>query len=231
MSEPTPALRVCGVLCAVTVGMVACPTAALCDPILVNGSFEIGPPPFGNQDIDILPGSADILGWTITGAGVDLLEDPWDVSDGLRAIDLDGRSPGGIAQTIATSVGGLYSVAFDVSGNPGGPLLKAFRVTVGDFAQDYEFDSSGQALDALIWQTIAFSFVAWGETSTLQFASLSVEGNAYGALIDNVAVSAVSTPTPVPEPATAVMFGSGFALAVLSSFRRRRLSRRFEERF
>jgi len=202
---------------AVTALAVLPPVSVSASPLLVNGSFELGPPPFDNHDIDIPSGSTDITGWLVTGGGIDLLEDPWDVTDGLRGVDLDGRSPGGIAQTFATNAGELYAVSFDLSGNPEGPaILKMVRVTVGGFSQDYTFDSSGQTIDALLWQTIVFLFVASEANSTLSFASLSVPGNAYGALIDNVNVVAA-----VPEPSTLALLGSAIGLVSL----RRRVHR------
>jgi choice-of-anchor C domain-containing protein len=141
------------------------------------------------------------------------LGDAWDVSDGTRAVDLDGRDAtfSGIQQTFATEIGQTYSVTFDLSGNPeGGPLLKQLQVSVGDFSQDYSFDSSGQTLDALIWQTVTFSFVALDTTSTLAFTSLSSTPSSFGPLVDNVSVTAV------PEPATVLL------MAAASSFLFRR---------
>src|SRR5687768_5578552 len=116
-------------------------------PILINGSFEQGPPPFTSHDIGIPAGSTDVTGWMILGGGVDLLEDPWDVSDGERAIDLDFRSPGGVEQTFGTAPGQKYVLSFDLSGNPeGGALLKELQVAAGNALQDYSFDSTGQTL-------------------------------------------------------------------------------------
>jgi choice-of-anchor C domain-containing protein len=173
--------------------------------VVVNGSFEQGPPPFDFQDIDIPPGSTAITGWLVTGGGIDLLEDPWDVSDGIRAIDLDGTDAlsGGIEQTFATVVGQSYVVTFDLSGNPGGPpQVKTVRVAVDGFTQDYAFDSSGQSIQGLTWQPITFSFIATGTTATLSFTSLTPFANSYGALIDNVRVSAL--------PGTSVKTGRFF---------------------
>jgi choice-of-anchor C domain-containing protein len=157
---------------------ISFPQRARADSILINGSFELGPPPFSNQDIDIPSASTAITGWLVTGNGIDLLGYPWDVSDGIRAIDLDGRSPGGIEQTFATDVGQTYVVSFDLSGNPGNgqpgtglPIIKQLLVSVDDFAQQYAFDSSGLTIEALTWQTIMFSFIASDTTATLSFTA------------------------------------------------------------
>jgi choice-of-anchor C domain-containing protein len=196
---------------------VFCASPASAVPILVNGGFEQGPPPFSIHDIDIPTGSTAITGWTVTGAGIDLLEDPWDVSDGIRAIDLDGRSPGGIEQSFATIIGGLYTVSFDLSGNPeGGSLLKQMRLSIGGFSQAFTFDSTGQTIDSLVWAPMTFSFVAADSAATLAFASLSHDGSAYGALIDNVQVSSV------PEPSTMVLLAVGLVGVVGMRHRRRR---------
>lgn len=185
------------------------PSIAQGSSLLLNGSFEQGPPPFNNQDIDIVAGSTDITGWLVT-AGIDLLEDPWDVADGLRAVDLDGRSPGAIQQTFATDVGQTYLVSFQYSGNPSGSLVtKDARVTAGDFSNIFAFDTTGQTITNLTWITASFLFTATDTSSTLAFASLSAADSAYGMVIDNVSVSAV------PEPATLALLVTGFAVAGL----------------
>ncbi len=212
----------------VVVLSVFVPATAYASPILVNGSFETtsGIPNNG----ELLAGSTAITGWTVTGTSlsndvIDYLDPPWDVSDGIHAIDLDGRNAlgGGIYQAFATAVGETYAVSFDLSGNPdGGPLVKQVRVAVGGFTQDYQFDSSGQSVAALNWQPIAFSFLAVNATTTLSFTSLTPTPNSYGPLIDNVAVNeAPKDLTPVPEPGTLALFGTG-ALGLLGRARRRR---------
>lgn len=114
------------------------------------------------------------------------------MSDGIRAVDLDGAfSTGGIQQTFATVLGQTYDVTFDLYGNSdGGPQIKQVRVSVDSFLQDYSFDTQGQTRSTLIWQPTAFSFVASGSSATLSFASLSPSGNSWGGFIDNVSVVA-----------------------------------------
>lgn len=180
------------------------PTPASAISILVNGSFESGPP-IPTFDINILGGSTAIDGWTETGEGIDYLGPPWDVTAGVRGIDLDGNDiVGGIQQTFATTPGQRYLLAFDLSGNPGGPpLLKQMRLDIAGLTQNYSHDSTGQIREALLWQAISLPFVASGSTTTLAFTSLSPAGNSFGALIDNVSVA------PVPEPATLLLVSAG----------------------
>jgi choice-of-anchor C domain-containing protein len=203
--------------------LFAAATPTFADPILVNGSFEMGPV-VGGHDVDVAAGSVDITGWIVTGDGpsaIDYLGPAWDVSDGVHAVDLDGRNSlfSGIQQTFSTVAGFVYQVSFDLSGNPGDspgnglPLVKQARVMVDGFSQDYSFDSSGQALDALVWQAMTFSFVASGSSATLAFTSLTPTPNSYGALIDNVSVTAV------PEPPAAALLGCGVFAIVLRRWR------------
>ena len=186
--------------------LVVLSPAASASPILVNGSFESGPPMNGFQDVDVLAGSNVIPGWEVFGVSIDYLGPPWDVADGVHAVDLDGRNAtfSGVRQTFATVSGQTYVVGFDLSGNPvGGPVVKNVRVNVDGFTQDYAFDVTGLSLDALMWQPIGLSFVAPGTSSTLSFMSLQATPNSYGPLIDNASV------TPVPEPSTWLLVSSG----------------------
>ena len=167
--------------------------------IVVNGSFEVGPS-FSSQDLDVAAGSTALDGWVVTGVGssaIDYLGSPWDVSDGVHAVDLDGRDSlgSGIQQTFSTTPGQSYVVSFDLSGNPGTgaagtglPTIKSIRVTVADVLHDYQFDSTGQSITTLNWVPISFSFVASDITTTLAFTSLTGFANSYGALIDHVSV-------------------------------------------
>jgi choice-of-anchor C domain-containing protein len=162
---------------------------ALCVPtlshakLLTNGSFEVGPAiPSGQSYVTVSGSSTAITGWTVTGSTIDVIEPGWAVSDGTRAIDLDGAfSIGGIQQTFATIAGATYIVSFDLSGNPdGAPQIKQVRVSVGEQQHDFSFDTTGQTRSTLIWQPTSFSFTAPGTSATLSFQSLSPAGNSWG---------------------------------------------------
>jgi len=177
----------------------------------------------GFQDIDVLAGSTAIVGWTVFGTSIDYLGAPWDVSNGLHAIDLDGRNAtfSGVSQTFATNPGQPYEVSFDLSGNPqGGPTIKQVLALAGSASNPYSFDTTGQSTSALLWTSISFTFTATDAFSTLSFLSLTGTPNSYGALIDNVAVQRV------PEPGTLVLVGTGLVAVV---HRRRAQSRVAEE--
>ena len=180
------------------------PSTGYASAILINGSFESGPSG-GGFDLDVLAGSTDITGWTVFGAAplgngvIDFLNAPWDVSDGLHAIDLDGRDSvgGGVSQSFSTTTGGSYLLSFDLSGNPGGgPVTKQMRVSVSGVMHDYAFDTSGLIREDLTWQRVVLPFVAQGPLTVLSFTSLTGVANSYGALIDNVTVSVSAVPEP-----------------------------------
>ncbi|MCB1800132.1 MAG: choice-of-anchor C family protein [Gammaproteobacteria bacterium] len=196
------------------------PTMALAN-LITNHSFEAGPAvPGGQSFVTVGGGSTAITGWLVTGSTIDVVEPGWNVSDGNRAIDLDGAfSIGGIQQTISTITGATYDVTFDLSGNPGfpgqaaGPQVKNVRVAIDSFTQDYQFDTQGLTPATLTWQPNSFSFTASGDSATLSFASLSPGNNSWGAMIDNVSVTQRSNggTGTAPTPAVAGLLVAGLA--------------------
>lgn len=214
-------------LAATAVVIVAsCPAAA--SSIIVNGSFETVTSSMPSSG-ELPAGSTAIVGWTVFGTStannvVDWIGPggggpQWLVPDGTHAVDLDGRSSlyGGVEQSFATVAGALYSVLFDLSGNPGDstnlglPLVKTVRVSAAGTSQDYSFNSAGLATTTLVWQPNTFSFAATSNLTTLRFMSLTGSYNSYGALIDNVRVEALA---PVPEASSAALLCGGLLAIV-----------------
>ncbi|NOT45408.1 MAG: choice-of-anchor C family protein [Acidobacteria bacterium] len=204
-----------------TAAMVLAASLADGAPLLVNGSFEQGPPMGGLNDVDVLAGSTSIVGWTVFGQSVDYMGPPWAVSDAAHAVDLDGRNAlfSGIRQAFATDVGEWYRLLFHLSGNPqGGAAIKRVLVSVGVITRDYQFDTSGQSVTNLLWAPVSLLFRAFEPTTTLSFMSLTGAPSSYGAAIDNVVVERAA---PVPEPGALLLLVSG--LAGLAAVRRRRV--------
>jgi choice-of-anchor C domain-containing protein len=193
-------------VCIIGIGV---PPSALSQNLLINGSFEEGPPLGSFQDITLAAGSTAITGWVVTGQSIDFTGPPWDCSDGSHCVDLNGDDAGGIQQTFVTVPGETYVVSFDLSGNPSGlPTLKQVRVVVDGVQEEYTFDSSGQSVSALNWQSVVLPFVASGSSAILSFISLSSTPSSYGPLIDHVSVTGPVT----PDCAYSFSSGSGASL-------------------
>ena len=135
--------------------------------LIVNGSFEEGPPV--RTFLNLTAGNTSVPGWVVTGEGVDVVsEGYWISSRGARAIDLDGsarsaKTPpyvqGGIAQTFPTTVGTRYLVTFDLSGNPNQlPRVKPLRVSAAGETMDFTFDSTGKTGRSMGWTPRSWAF-------------------------------------------------------------------------
>jgi choice-of-anchor C domain-containing protein len=166
--------------------------------LIVNGSFEQGPP--AGRFVNLVGGTTSIPGWKVTGEGIDVVGTLWKASRGLRSIDLDGSSPstatppymhGGIAQTFATTPGTQYQVTFDLAGNGfGGPRMKPFRVSAAGQSMDFDFDVQGKTPARMGWVAKSWTFTAKDTSTTLEFRSLTTPPlTGYGAAIDNVSVT------------------------------------------
>lgn len=193
--------------------LVAGSGTATAHNLILNGSFEEGIP---FHDVTLPAGSTALAPWTITSGSIDLIGTPFLVSDGIRAVDLDGfHATGGIRQVLPTIPGQTYAVSFDLSGNPdAGPQIKQVRVAIDGFSQDYSFDIQGLTITTLTWDTHSFEFVASASSATLSFTSLSPLGNSWGPLVDNVVL--------VPEPSFLTLGGIlGIAFISITINRRR----------
>ena len=159
------------------------------DNLLVNGSFEEGPP-VGNW-LGLNPDNKQIKGWVVTRAQIDLVGTYWKAADGKKSIDLHGSpGKGGISQTFATKPGRTYSVTFSLAGNPeGGDQVKIVGVSAADKTTSFTFDTKGKTKEDLGWVKKTWKFKAAKDKTTLEFYTLTKGVDAScGPVIDNVVV-------------------------------------------
>jgi choice-of-anchor C domain-containing protein len=164
---------------------------------LANASFEDGtdPGPAGllNYTSASSPG---IPGWVVSDDDVDVMGLWMNPSDGSRSIDLNGVEPGALAQSFATVPGAVYSVTFDMAGNPVGLSNGTAILEISAAGQSAQFqtavgDGSNPPSPYFYradWVRHSWSFTATAFQTTLEFRSLNLSSGAGGPAIDNAIV-------------------------------------------
>ena len=163
-----------------------------------NGSFEDGAPCSGF--IGLFAGSTAVTDWTVGGGGVDIICGYWESSDGDRNLDLNNLTPGSVSQEIETTPGLVYTITFDLSGNPDSapvghpwfsPNAKVVEVSAGGNAAEFTYDTAaaGNTREDMLWVSNTFTFTAVDDTTILTFTSL-IPG-AFGPALDNVGAATV----------------------------------------
>ena len=162
---------------------------------------------FGNVDLVYAgaPGSSVLLESLMTGATG-------------NALDLNGLVPAMISQVLQTTAGQTYNISFSYAANPGvdpgDNPLSTFTMMLSPVSGGSGVLSSNLTGSGSSWATYSGSFTAAGLT-TLSFLSTDYSGSLpYGAMLDNVSVTAV------PEPAEYAMLIAG--LGVIGAVARRR---------
>ncbi len=157
-----------------------------------NASFESGPDPGEAMTVPI--GSVAVSGWLVTRNPIEYVGTRWSAADGVRSVALNGSAPGGIAQTLSTEPGRVYTVHFFMGGDAfSNPILKHMRVAAAGQTQDYEFNAEHAWPWGMGWLEKTFVFTAGTTSTTLEFYSLDVGDT--GPVLDNVTLE-----TPVDAP-------------------------------
>jgi choice-of-anchor C domain-containing protein len=164
-----------------------------------NGSFENGTNPGVFATLNSV-NTTNITDWKVSSGSVDYIGSYWTASDGVRSIDMNGLAAGSISQEISTNVGLLYTVTFDLSGNPDSrsdkndpyysPSNKVVSVSANELQLDtFSFDTVavGNTKSDMEWAPQTYTFVATGTSTVLTFASQII--GAFGPALDNVVVN------------------------------------------
>ncbi|MEP7363890.1 MAG: choice-of-anchor C family protein [Acidobacteriota bacterium] len=198
---------------------LAC-TPMFASPVILNPGFELGTAP--GSFLTVSAGNPDLTNWTVTGGGIDYIGSYWQPSEGSRSVDLAGDAPGGVSQLVGGfTIGGYYTLYFDMSGNPdGGSVIKNLTLGVtGESNQNFVFDTTGHSHGSMGWAQNSYSFYATGTDLTISFAF--ADSGPWGAALDNISITEdLSGLQSVPEPASMALVGLG--LAALGLVRRRR---------
>jgi choice-of-anchor C domain-containing protein len=177
---------------------------------IVNGGFEDGDPVASGAFAVYFAGDSGLTGWTVGGpGGIEVVDAGyWAASAGNRSVDLSGwGNVGSLSQSIATIPGLTYTVSFDMSGNPEGPLyglfydpIKSLVVTAdGGQSATFSYDTStegntsfqtGSGTSDMMYSAKAYTFVASGTTTDLMFTSENANG--FGPVLDNVSITEVT---------------------------------------
>ena len=186
---------------------LACAALGAQATLITNGTFEAYTgAAFTNGFQTVNAGSAALVGWTVSGTSVDIIEGAYGAVTGYSIDMLGSPGPGAISQSFATVTGQGYTLSFDLSVNNGSSNNNALYV-------DLTGSSQVAFAGSTPFTTQTLNFVATGTLTTLMFTS-GASGYS-GAVIDNVSVSAV------PEPETYAMLLAGLGLMGVIARRRK----------
>jgi choice-of-anchor C domain-containing protein len=201
----------------------------------VNGDFETCTPNCPTNTTPLSGGSGQLTGWTVSSGNggnasqavqwVTSANGGWNAYSGAYSIALSGGYEGTVSQTIATQVGAIYDVSFEVAGNPKNlGLMKDLGVELngGSFEQ-FQFVDASTSGTNMAWVKENYTFTATTGETTLSFFNYNpnvnhVGNKLYGIALDDVQIQTVA----VPEPATWAMMILGVAgLGGMARTRRR----------
>jgi Protein of unknown function (DUF642)/PEP-CTERM motif len=200
--------------------------------LLVNGSFELGTVTTAGYEY-LNPGATAMSGWTVVADNLLWFHTSYTdssgtlaASDGAKFLDLTATSAnctpcGGVEQTIATTAGVSYTLAFDL-GSSSTYLIPSTIAATAEIVQGglggvqtQSFTST--ATGANNWQRFSMNFVAANASTTVRLVGTFAQLDYVG--LDNVSVTAA-----VPEPGTWALMLAGMA-AVGSVASRRKPTR------
>jgi Protein of unknown function (DUF642)/PEP-CTERM motif len=208
--------------------------------LIVNGSFESPSATSSGKIIEVFSGSEPAgFTWHVTSGTVEITQQGYvdpagqvfagPAFQGSQWLDLDGISPGAIAQAFATTPGTLYALSFAYANNPfrnnpsdSGDPSATVRLT--DTATNDNLASLSISHDTSTGNNYDWTlsgplqFVATGTSTTLSFVSNDAPESDEGVFLDGISVDAA-----VPEPSSFVLLGVAAVCTISFALGRRRL--------
>jgi predicted Ser/Thr protein kinase len=163
--------------------------------LIVNGGFE-GPPLAPAGDTTEILGGRSFQGWIVGGQGIDLHNTYHTAAhSGNQSLDLSGKSPGSIAQSVPTTPGTTYLLRFWYCGSPCHPYSgDAFAEVFwdGDLIDKIHLPASPSTIK-MNWTYAGYTLTAKTTSTLLKFNSLSPNG---GIILDDVSLVAIPKAGP-----------------------------------
>jgi hypothetical protein len=201
--------------------------------LIANGSFEAPIVPIGSFT-DFAVGSSALTGWSVfgpAGANVAIVNGTFsqngvtfEAEDGNQWLDLTGdgsNSTEGVSQPVTTTIGDRYQLSYFIGNTTGGGGIFGTTSTVNvllNGASAFTDTNSNVSPTNLNWEQFTHTFVATGTSTTLGFQNADpANDNSNG--LDNIILTDLGPVTPIPEPASLVLLGTG--LATFAMIRRR----------
>ena len=125
--------------------------------------------------------------WSREGS-ISIIETPLlKAPNGVKVLQAAGTASQSIKQFIPNLI---YTLSFQLSGNPNDQRVYVLRVSIGDSTRDFSFTSSGNTAEDMKYELVGFDFPPTPSTftaPTLTFQSL-VDG-VRGPIVDNVVIT------------------------------------------
>ncbi len=183
------------------------PTVVACNPdvnLIENAGFE-APISLENGNWGIIPFTNSALKWlgafvnptNTNNLGLEIQQSAAGApAEGLRLAELDGYHPTKIWQSVVTKPGYDYALTFKYSPRPGTALgNNVLEVRKDGLALGAQI-SRGSASSSTEWSTETRTFLADGNTTSIEFADMSAMDDSLGTYLDDVRLSCVGLHVP-----------------------------------